>query len=383
MDLLISKFCIRGLLLASVISSACSTSVFAPPRASAQERPQPTPSASPDNEITIAAVGDIMLASPFPNETRMPPNDGADLLKAVTPVLSAADIAFGNMEGPIVDGGISEKCPEPKPVPPGEKPPPVRCFAFRMPTNYAKHLKAAGFDVLSVANNHASDFGEAGRASTRKTLDELGIKHAGSDRARFSTAYLEVKGRKIAFIGFAHNAISPNVNELDAARRYVAEADKKADIVVVSFHGGAEGIAAQNVPKQTEMFFGEKRGNLPLFARTVIDAGADLVIGHGPHVLRGMEIYKDRLIAYSLGNFATYGWFRLDAELALTAVLEVGLAEDGKFVGGKIHAARQEGRGVPVLDPNGVAIRKFRALSNTDFPTTAPKIEDEGTVSSK
>lgn len=339
-----------------------------------QAEATPNPSGS---TITIAAVGDIMLASPFPNETRMPPNDGTDLLREVTPILSAADIAFGNMEGPITDGGISSKCGTPKP---GQ---PVRCFAFRMPTRYGKYLKAAGFDVMSVANNHASDFGDAGRVSTRRVLDELGIKHAGSDRTQFSTAYVNVKGLNVAFVGFAHNNVQPNVNDLDAARRYVTEADKKADIVVVSFHGGAEGTGAQNVPKRTEMFFGESRGNLPLFARTVIDAGADLVLGHGPHVLRGMEIYKDRLIAYSLGNFATYGWFRLEAETALTVILETKLDAEGKFVGGKLHAGRQEGRGIPVLDPTGEAIRKIRTLSQTDFGATALKIADDGTISIK
>jgi hypothetical protein len=235
---------------------------------------------------------------------------------------------------------------------------------------------------MSVANNHASDFGEAGRASTRKTLDGLGIKHIGSDRERFSTAYLEVNGRTIAFVGFAHNPVQPNVNDLDTARRLVAEADKKADIVVVSFHGGAEGTGAQNVPRRTELFLGEQRGNLPLFAHTVIDAGADLVIGHGPHVLRGMEIYKDRLIAYSLGNFATYGWFRLEAETALTIVLEAKLDTNGKFVGGMIHSARQEGRGIPVLDGTGTAVKKVRALSQTDFGSSAPVIADDGTLSS-
>jgi poly-gamma-glutamate capsule biosynthesis protein CapA/YwtB (metallophosphatase superfamily) len=341
------------------------------------------------NAVTIAAVGDIMLGSTFPDDTRMPPKDGADLLKEVSPILSAADIAFGNMEGPIIDGGASEKCkprapapnatPTPTPLP-SATPKPILCYAFRMPTRYAKHLKAAGFDVLSVANNHASDFGEAGRASTRKTLDALGIKHAGSNRLQYSTAYTEAKARKVAFIGFAHNAIQPNVNDLVAAKQLVAAAAKKADIVVVSFHGGAEGVAAQRVPKETELFYGEKRGNLPLFARTVIDAGADLVLGHGPHVLRGMEIYKGRLIAYSLGNFATYGWFSLKNETALTMILETTLDADGKFLTGRIHAGRQEGRGIPVLDPSGEAIKKVRSLSQLDFHSTAPVISDSGEI---
>lgn len=332
----------------------------------------PQPGATPlgSGSITIAAVGDIMLGSPFPNDTRMPPNDGADLLKDVGPVLSAADVAFGNLEGPLTDGGVSAKC----------RPNSTRCFAFRVPTRYGKYLKEAGFDVMSLANNHAGDFGDKGRADTRATLDALGIKHAGSDKSQFSTAVLEVRGRRIAFIGFAHNNIVPNVNDLTFARQLVRDADKRADMVVVSFHGGAEGTGAQHVVNRTEIFAGEERGNLPAFARTVIDAGADLVLGHGPHVMRGMEVYKERLIAYSLGNFATYGWFQLAGETGMTMILEVKLDADGRFMGGKVHSARQEGRGIPVLDPTGASTRLVRDLSMADFPASAPKIDDDGTI---
>jgi poly-gamma-glutamate capsule biosynthesis protein CapA/YwtB (metallophosphatase superfamily) len=331
----------------------------------------PTPAKSSNNEtITIAAVGDIMLGSTSINDTFLPPNDGADILKEISPILTKADIAFGNLEGPMLEGGTTTKC----------SPKSTRCFAFRVPTRYGKYLKDAGFDVLSLANNHAGDFGDYGRESTRKVLDGLGIKHAGSDKAQFSTTFVESKGKKIAFIGFAHNNLVPNVNDLAFARQLVIEADKKADIVVVSFHGGAEGTDSQHVPQRTEIFAGESRGNLPLFAKTVIDAGADLVLGHGPHVLRGMEIYKDRLIAYSMGNFATYGMFTLKMETALTAIFEIKLEADGKFAGGKIYAGKQFGRGGPTLDKTGEAIKKLRDLSMADFPSTAPKIADDGTI---
>lgn len=359
---------------AALFATGCPGQGLSPQRTEAEAIPESTPTGSKGDGVSIAAVGDVMLGSPFPNETRMPPNDGADLLKAMTPILSAADIAFGNMEGPIVDNGVSEKCGTPKP---GQ---PVRCFAFRMPTRYAAYLKNAGFDIMSLANNHAGDFGDAGRSSTRRTLDALGIKHTGSDRGQFSTAYLNVRGQRIAFVGFAHNNIVPNVNDLATARALVAQAAKNADIVVVSFHGGAEGTDHQRVPRSTELYAGEQRGNLPLFARTVIDAGADLVLGHGPHVLRGMEIYKDRLIAYSLGNFATYGWFKLEAETALTMVLEARLDKDGRFVSGRINSGRQEGRGEPVLDPSNAALKKVKALSEMDFPDTAPKFADDGAI---
>ena len=333
-----------------------------------------TPEKSNNNEpVTIAAVGDIMLGSTSINDTFLPPNDGADILKEVTPILSAADIAFGNLEGPMLEGGKTEKC----------APNATRCFAFRVPTRYGKYLKDAGFDILNLANNHAADFGDYGRESTRKTLDALGIKYAGSDKEQFAMTIIEAKGKKIAFIGFAHNNIVPNVNDLVFARQLVEQAKKKADLVVVSFHGGAEGTDQQHVPNRTEIFGGEKRGNLPAFAHTVIDAGADLVIGHGPHVMRGMEIYKDHLICYSMGNFATYGMFTLRAETALTAIFEIKIAADGKFVSGKLYGGKQFGKGGPVLDKSGDSIRKVRELSIADFGANAPKIADDGSFTPK
>jgi hypothetical protein len=372
----IDKLIVLTLLIGALVVLACQPKTVRseePAANAAGPLPTPKTGGGGGGPITIAAVGDIMLGSPYPNDSRMPPNDGADLLKEVTPILSAADIAFGNLEGPMVDSGASAKCS------PGS----TRCFAFRVPTRYGKYLKDAGFDVMSVANNHAGDFGDAGRASTRKVLDDLGIKHAGSDNSQYSTTYLTVKGKKVAFIGFAHNNIVPNVNNLENARRLVTEAKKNADIVVVSFHGGAEGTGAQHVPARTEIFAGESRGNLPAFAHTVIDAGAALVLGHGPHVMRGMEIYKGRLINYSLGNFATYGWFQLYGETALTMILEVKLDADGKFLGGKINAGRQEGRGGPLLDRSNESVRVVRALSDADFGANAPKIADDGTISVK
>lgn len=338
----------------------------------AQPEAAPTPPTNTE-PITIAAVGDIMMASSYPNETRMPPNDGADLFTEVKSILTAADIAFGNLEGPLIDSGASGKC----------RPGSTRCFAFRTPTRYAKYLKEAGFDVMSVANNHAGDFGLPGRQSTQKVLDEQGIKYAGTLDPPATTAYLESKGKKIAFIGFGHNNGMPSINDLENAKRLVTEAGKQAHLVVVSFHGGAEGTNAQNVPNRNELFLGENRGNLPLFARTVIDAGADLVLGHGPHVLRGMEIYKDRLINYSLGNFCTYGWFQLAGETALTGILEAKIAADGKFISGKFHSGKLMGRGSPALDTDGQAIKVVRNLSTMDFGANAPKIADDGTITIK
>ena len=357
---------------------------------------KPTAKSTPLNNfepLTIAAVGDIMLGSTSINDTFLPPNDGAEMLKEVAPILSRADIAFGNLEGPLLEGGTSTKCqslsdqknsvadptPTPTPSPTNSPKPVIRCFAFRVPVRYGKYLQEAGFDVLNLANNHASDFGDYGRGSTRKFLDDLGIKHSGSDKTDF--AYLTVKDRKIAFVSFTHNNISLNINDLETARRVVAAQKKRAGIVVVSFHGGAEGTSYQHVPYSTEVFVGEQRGNLRAFTHAVVDAGADLVLGHGPHVMRAMEIYKDRLIVYSLGNFATYGMFNLKGAQGLTEIVEITIGADGKFLSGKINAGKQIGRGVPVLDKTNESVRVVRELSITDFPATAPKIADDGTIS--
>jgi hypothetical protein len=330
----------------------------------------PPPARPGDATITFAAVGDVMLGSTFPDETGglLPPEDGARLLEEVTPILRAADVAFGNLEGPLVDSGTSEKCARSKPG---------RCYAFRTPTRYGKHLAAAGFDVMSLANNHVGDFGDAGRASTRAVLAENGIRFSG---APGEVARLEVRGTRVALVAFSTSGGTNDLRDLEGARRIVRDAGTDADLVVVSFHGGAEGAAHQRVPHGKEEFLGEHRGDLRAFARAVVDAGADLVLGHGPHVVRGMEVIEGRLVVYSLGNFATYGGFNLSGPNGLSLVLEVRLASDGTFRGGRIHPARQERPGGPKLDPAGAVIPVVRRLSQEDFGPGAVRVEDDGTL---
>jgi hypothetical protein len=337
--------------------------VPAPPTQTAPPAPEPRP-------LTFAAVGDVMLGSSFPDETGglLPPDDGRGLLAEVTPILSAADVAFANLEGPLLDAGRSEKCARSRPG---------RCYAFRVPTRYGKLLHEAGIDVVSLANNHVGDFGDAGRASTRATLDALGIRYAG---APGEVARLDIGGLRVALVAFATSSGTNDLRDLAEAARIVAEADASADLVVVSFHGGAEGAGHQHVPAGAEEFLGEHRGDLRAFARAVVDAGADLVLGHGPHVVRGMEVLKGRLVAYSLGNFATYGGFNLSGPNGLTLVLEARLAPDGTFLGGKIHPGRQERPGGPRLDPAGTVIPIVRRLSVEDFGASAVRVADDGTI---
>jgi hypothetical protein len=189
-----------------------------------------------------------------------------------------------------------------------------------------------------------------------------------------------VHGRRVAVVAFSTSGGTNDLRDLATAARLVREARAEADLVVVSMHGGAEGADRQHVPAGREEFLGEDRGDLRAFARAVVDAGADLVLGHGPHVVRGMEVVKGRLVAYSLGNFATYGGFNLSGPNGLTLVLEVRLAADGAFLGGRIHPGRQERPGGPRRDPAGAVIPTVRRLSQEDFGAGAVRVEDDGAL---
>ena len=318
---------------------------------------------APEPALRVRAVGDVMLGTSVP-DGHLPPNDGADLLAGVADLLEDADLTFANLEGPLCDSGESSKCRRSK-----------RCYAFRTPTRYAKYLADVGLDVGSTANNHSGDFGEACRRETEKTLDGLGIAWSGPPG---SVARLERNGRKVALVAFHTSASCNDLNDLARAKALVKAAAAEADLVLVSFHGGAEGLNATRVLPGAERYLGENRGDLRAFAHAVVDAGADLVLGHGPHLLRGLELYKDRLVAYSLGNFATYGRFDLSGALGISAVLEAELAADGTFLRGRVFPTLQEGRGVPKPDPKGRALEALRRLTELDFPKTPLRLEDDG-----
>lgn len=317
-------------------------------------------------EIVVTAVGDVMLGTTFPDESTLPPSDGAGLLSEVTPFLKRGDVVYGNLEGPLVDGGDSAKCH-------GKKE--GTCFAFRVPTRYSKYLKEAGFTAMGLANNHAMDFGQEGRTSSRTALEAVQIAHTGElgDIAR-----LTVKGRKIDVIAFATYPGAYNFLDLDESLDTIRTARAESDLVIVGFHGGAEGATHQHVLQGDETFLGEDRGDLRKFTHAAVDAGADLVLGSGPHVVRAMEVYKGKLIAYSLGNFATYGPFNLSAENGLSLVLEAHLAGDGTFLGGRVYPVRQEKPGGPKLDPAARILSVLRTLSNADFGPSAVVVGPQG-----
>jgi Bacterial capsule synthesis protein PGA_cap len=320
----------------------------------------------PYDEIVVTAVGDVMLGTTFPDDSGLPPNDGAELLQEVTPILKRGDVIFGNLEGPLVDAGVSAKCR-------GKKE--GTCYAFRVPTRYGAHLKSAGFTVMGLANNHAMDFGAEGRESSRHVLEEQGIGHSGE---LGDVAHLTVKGRKVAVIAFATYPGAYNFLDLDDSLAEIRKAHAESDLVIVSFHGGAEGATHQHVAEGDETFLGEDRGDLRRFAHAAIDAGAQLVLGSGPHVVRAMEIYQGKLIAYSLGNFATYGPFNLSGENGLSLILEAHLAPDGSFFRGQVHAVKQEKPGGPRLDPSLKIVPILRALTQSDFRKTGIVVGPRG-----
>jgi Bacterial capsule synthesis protein PGA_cap len=305
--------------------------------------------------LTIAAVGDVQMGMAWPpGHIALPPDDAKDLFDGVKEALSGADLRFGNLETVLADYGESKKC--------GKKS--TKCYAFRVPTSFTSGLRVAGFDVMSIANNHAGDFGPEGRKSTMVALTAAGIRHSGpiGDIASWETG-----GRRIALVGFSFGSDVYRIQDLDIARRVVADLKRRHDLVIVSFHGGAEGLSAAHVPKGVEMFLGENRGDVRAFAHTVVDAGADLVLGHSPHLLRAMEVYHGRLIAYSLGNFSTWDTFNLTGSLGVTGILRIFLAVNGVATRAELVPAVIVKPGRPVLDPSGQAVALVRKLSAEDF----------------
>ena len=316
--------------------------------------------------LSIVAVGDVMIGSGFP-AGKLPKDDAVESFKEVKPFLNG-DIVFGNLEGAILDSGNSEKCRNSKAG---------TCYAFRMPDRYGKILKEAGFSLMSTANNHANDFGETGRRNTARVLDEVGIYHAGPVENK--SVVFEKEGIRYGFCAFSPNSNMLSVNDLEQATDLVKELRPMADIVIVSFHGGAEGASHTHVPRQNEYFFGENRGNVYKFAHAVIDAGADIVLGHGPHVTRAVEVYKQKFIAYSMGNFNTYGSFNLSGPNGMAPLLDIKLDRKGNFLYAKVISTKQSKANGLELDPNYKVFEEMKRLTKTDFPET-PLIFEENRI---
>ena len=309
-----------------------------------QRRPRPQPPAT----VTIAAVGDITLG----RTPSLPVGGAGAQLRGVRRPLTG-DIVLGNLETTLATGGYA-RCVAGS----------AGCFTFRAPPEYARGLRRAGFTILNLANNHAYDFGASGQAETVAALDRAGLRHTGRPG---EIAYVRVGRVRVAVVGFAPYRWAQSLLDLAAAQRLVRRAARRADLVVATMHAGAEGTAYTHVRVGSETYLGEPRGDVTAFAHAVVGAGADLVVGHGPHVLRGLEWYHGRLIAYSLGNFSSHHTLSVSGVLGVSAVLQVTLRRDGLLVHGHVVPVRLVGAGAPVVDRDHTAWPILRSLSRDDF----------------
>jgi hypothetical protein len=321
------------------------------------------------DSLCIAAVGDMMLGTSYPDSSTLPPDSAVNSFKAVKPHLKGADVVFGNLEGSLLDGG------QPAHYKLHQK---SKAFLFRMPTKYAAVFKDAGFNVLSVANNHISDFDIKGRNSTIKTLDSIGINYAGL-LVKPSTVFV-LKGIKYGFCSFAPNANTVSILDLKGAARIISDLKQRCNVVIVSFHGGGEGANYEHVPCKMESYISEKRGDVHAFAHNAIDAGADIIFGNGPHVNRAMEMYKNRLIAYSLGNFCTYRCVSVAGVCGLAPILKVYVNKKGEFLKANIVSFRQAHDTGLTRDTLNRAAKKIWALTQSDFPASGLNISDQGEI---
>ncbi|MFL5401471.1 MAG: CapA family protein [Gemmatimonadales bacterium] len=350
---------------------------------------QPTPPLRLYASVRLAFVGDINLGTATLPDG-IPPDSGRGLLDAAHPSL-AGDLVVGNFEGVLADTGTSIKCIVKAPPPKRRRrarpalpaPPKLRrnCYAFRTPAMLAPRLVEAGFTHLNLANNHANDLGDAGRESTEHILDSLGIGRYGPlGRIAVDTVRQGDSLTTVGLVGFSTYPFAYDLLDLERSIAVIDSVRPLVDLLIVTFHGGAEGAKAMRTGEAAESLGTEPRGDLRRWARAVIDAGADAVIGHGPHVLRGMEFYRSRLIAYSLGNFLTYRGFNLTGPLGITGVLQLEFSGDRSLRRARlVPMVQYPGRG-PAPDPERAAVSLVRDLSVEDFGPNAARVSPAGEI---
>lgn len=322
------------------------------------------------DSVTIAMTGDIMMGTTFPT-TKLAQNDGKDIFSDVTPTLSSASVAVGNLEGAMADKGTPNEFKRAK-ISSGAG----NVYAFLMPARYASLLKNAGYDFMSMANNHSFDFGLEGQNNSRRALESVGIGYAGNPGHEYMIK--EIDGVRYGYAAFGYNRQTTLMSDEKAVKRIIGQLRDSADVVIVSFHGGGEGGAFRHVPNGIETQYGENRGNLRHFAHLCIDCGADIVYGHGPHVVRGVEVYKGHFIAYSLGNFATPTGISVAGITGYAPVITVTLNADGTFRSGKIHSFIQQPRVGPRTDASNRVAQEIKQLSEADFSTSPLIISNTG-----
>lgn len=323
-----------------------------------------------EDTVHLAFVGDVMPGTTYPKE-KLPYDDGKNLFRDVKSLLNAADIVAGNIEGVLADTGTTTKKNN------------AINYAFRIPVRYGAILRDAGFTFLSMANNHTFDFGLPGVKSTEKVLSENGIGYAGII-GRKESVVIEKNGLRYGFCAVGHNAYTMKHGNRKAVAHTIKKLKEQADIVIVSFHGGAEGTSYRHLPVGKEMFLGEDRGDLRSFAHFCIDSGADVVYGHGPHVVRAVELYKNHFIAYSLGNFCTPKGINITGISGYAPVLQLWISQsDGQFIKGKINSFIQKYGEGPRKDTTNAVAKEIRSLTSADIKNSHVIISNDGTITKR
>lgn len=310
--------------------------------------------------VTLQWVGDIALST----ERGLPPGGVAGALEPVRGLLQGGDLTAGNLEGTLSVGGVS-KCASIGPT---------NCFAFQAPPSSAGALRSLGFGLVNQANNHSMDFGSSGRAQTISALDRAGVAHTGLPG---EITVLRVNGMRVAFVGFAPYPYDANLLDIPGAEALVRKARARAQLVVVIIHAGAEGAGQYHTPSGEEFYLGEDRGNPRAFAHAVIRAGASVVFGSGPHVIRGIERYQGRLIAYSLGNFVGYHTLGGGGLLSESGILRVTLDPRGRVLAARWFSVMLSD-GLPRPDRTNASARFVGPLSGRDFPAGHFRISPTG-----
>ncbi len=304
--------------------------------------------------ISLSIVGDMMVGSSYPSANMLPPEAEGSILQHAIPYLQQTDLRIGNLESAIGDSlPVQKSCGV------------TQCYAFCTPLKYAQWYKDAGFEYLNLSNNHSFDFGLKGVRQTLDFLNKQNIRTSGVPQHPTDT--LTVRGTRLGFVSFAPHNNCLDMNNDSLVNAYVTQLRPLCDVLIVFFHGGAEGYSQTRTPKAREFFYGQDRGHVTHFARRCVDAGADMVVGSGPHVVRGMEIYKEKLIAYSLGNFATYSLFNLKHPYNIAPLLQVKITSKGELVEHKVLSFLQHGEGIPKPDSTLSAFKLMRSLSQRDF----------------
>jgi poly-gamma-glutamate capsule biosynthesis protein CapA/YwtB (metallophosphatase superfamily) len=294
------------------------------------------------------------------------------LVVALRPLLVDCDVVLLNVEGAIGEGWAPPKC----------GPRSTNCFAFRQPKSAASALRSAvdsgAVLVGNLANNHSHDAGNDGLDTTISHLESAGILVTGADT--LATPVPTLYGDTLGVLGFYTDTTGPDARDLAAVRRHVARAVASYGAVIVTMHLGAEGVTAQRTRNSTERFLGLDRGNPVAFANAALAAGATLVVGHGPHVLRAGEWRGDRLVLYSLGNLLTYGPFRLRPPSDRAAVLHTVIDSAGHVAEATLRATTQLSPGVLLADSTNRAGALIDSLSALDFPRTGVRVGPDGRI---